>query len=339
MSSVRYPSLDLLRVTAALAVVWLHVAAVIVVAGPAGASSQWWVANLADALSRWCVPVFVMISGAVLLGSPVDEAPQAFYRRRLNRLLVPGVFWTLLYLLLDATDGTPLSVAEAGQQVWRGTPWYHLWYLYMLVGLYLLTPWLRGWLARLSSRASRGVMIAALVLAAVLELGGESGSEDFFLLRCLPFLGYFIAGHVLFRHVRCRYAPAGLIGLALAAGLGIALGAAALAPRLGARACALMYAYQNPLVMLMSGCIFLLFVRQDVFAEHLAERLRGLAPLSFGIYLIHPLWLLALARCGLSAWRWHPLLGIPLTTLAAFVLSALSTAVLRLLPGLRRTVA
>ena len=69
---------DSTRVLAALAVVMLH-AAVPIVAGPAALGSPaWWAGNLYDALVRWCVPAFVMVSGALLLAPHRGEPPPPY---------------------------------------------------------------------------------------------------------------------------------------------------------------------------------------------------------------------------------------------------------------------
>ena len=54
--------LDNSRIIAIFAVVVLHAAVSPVVDTPFG-STDWWAGNLINAFSRWCVPVFVMISG------------------------------------------------------------------------------------------------------------------------------------------------------------------------------------------------------------------------------------------------------------------------------------
>jgi len=59
--------LELLRIGAAAAVVLLHVAAGVVL-HPDDTLAQWWAGNIAEVVSRWGVPMFVMISGALLLG-------------------------------------------------------------------------------------------------------------------------------------------------------------------------------------------------------------------------------------------------------------------------------
>ena len=74
--------IDLLRVVGAIAVVWLHVSARVVTASPDVLNMGWWAGNLADAMSRWSVPLFVMASGALLLSPDVEAEPGRFYRRR-----------------------------------------------------------------------------------------------------------------------------------------------------------------------------------------------------------------------------------------------------------------
>jgi peptidoglycan/LPS O-acetylase OafA/YrhL len=62
--------------------------------------------------------------------------------------------------------------------------------------------------------------------------------------------------------------------------------------------------------------------------------LARLAPLSFGVYLLHPLWLFVLLRAGLAPALVPPLWGIPVLSLLVFVLSAASVVLVRL--GLQR---
>ena len=133
--------IDTLRVLAALAVVWLHVAVGVVQDHPSAASVSWWIGNVADSMSRWCVPIFVMITGYLLLSRPGDSLKK-FYARRFSRIIIPLVFWTMFYLGLtfllsqpsitaavkSIIAGTPLldrsTIAAAAQSVIAGTPFF-----------------------------------------------------------------------------------------------------------------------------------------------------------------------------------------------------------------------
>ena len=68
------------------------VAATALIAAPDAVS--WWSANLWDSFAHWCVPVFVMLSGALLLGRR-EPAPH-FWRKRAARLVWPLVGWRSL---------------------------------------------------------------------------------------------------------------------------------------------------------------------------------------------------------------------------------------------------
>ncbi|WP_175637699.1 acyltransferase family protein, partial [Dickeya dadantii] len=68
------------RIVSTFAVIVLHVSAYTVALADLGTFS-WWVGNLYDSLVRWCVPVFIMISGALLLSPEKVESLSIFYKK------------------------------------------------------------------------------------------------------------------------------------------------------------------------------------------------------------------------------------------------------------------
>lgn len=113
------------RVIAILAVVLLHVSSRVVMWSELG-SNDWWYANLYDSLVRWCVPVFVMISGALLLSPEKAEPLGLFYKKRASRILFPLVFWSLFYMLWDflrnLLKGESKSIQEIFLLCYRENP-------------------------------------------------------------------------------------------------------------------------------------------------------------------------------------------------------------------------
>ena len=79
--------LDNSRIIAIFSVVFLHTAASVVLGNSIG-TEYWWIANLYDSFVRWCVPVLVMISGALLLDPVKKEDLSTFYRKRFSKILV-----------------------------------------------------------------------------------------------------------------------------------------------------------------------------------------------------------------------------------------------------------
>jgi surface polysaccharide O-acyltransferase-like enzyme len=90
---------DKARIFAVFAVIVLHVSAIVVVGIKDFYDLQWWFGNIYDSMVRWCVPVFVMISGALLLSEAKTESISIFYKKRILRLLTPTLFWSLFFTI------------------------------------------------------------------------------------------------------------------------------------------------------------------------------------------------------------------------------------------------
>ena len=137
----RMAELDLLRCLAILMVVTLHAAAPLLSDPSLLGTPAWYFCLLLDPFSRTGVPLFFMLSGFLILRDSRTLQVGPFYRRRLPRLVVPLVLWNLIYALADSW-GThrPFSLLEyLGSLLDRGC-YYHIWFIYLLVGLYLLAP-------------------------------------------------------------------------------------------------------------------------------------------------------------------------------------------------------
>lgn len=139
----RNVALDLIRVVAIVLVLWQH------------ASEYYYIgdnlsvihANIPlltwmNSVARICVPLFVMISGYLLL--PVSTSTATFFRRRFTRILFPWVFWCVayaVYFMLRSGDGIATCIASVCRiPLNYGVEVGHLWYIYMLIGVYLLAP-------------------------------------------------------------------------------------------------------------------------------------------------------------------------------------------------------
>ena len=210
----RYARLDAARWLAAVAVVLLHSAALIVSEPAAYGHGAWLAANLYDSAARWCVPVFVMVSGALLLDPDKPQDARRFYSKRVARICAPLLFWTLFYLAwrtgLDWWDDGHVDFSFWPRKVAQGEPYYHLWYLYMIVGLYLFAPLVRLLYVRSTPR-SRSLWVVGILGLAILDalyrraLGAQPG---FFLTWFLPYISYFLAGRMMFEGQMRLPAPA-----------------------------------------------------------------------------------------------------------------------------------
>lgn len=165
-------------------------------------TARWWAVDIALNASRWAVPVFVLISGGLLLGPRRDEAPSAFYRRRLVRVGVPALFWIVAYLVFRGTflkqDLTAQSVAT---DLVMARPFVHLYFLYLILGLYLVTPFIRPFTAAASrtqlTLAAAG-LLAVWAIETILPRAVGVGSRITGLTYWIPYLGFYVAGRALY---------------------------------------------------------------------------------------------------------------------------------------------
>ncbi|OPY84232.1 MAG: Inner membrane protein YiaH [Syntrophus sp. PtaU1.Bin208] len=331
--------IDLLRVAGSFAVVVLHVSARVVITSPDVHSSAWWVGNLFDSLNRWSVPLFVMVSGALLLSRNAEVDIFSFYRRRATKLLPPLIFWTGFYLLIQYLSGHTLTPNAVVKSIITGSPFSHLWYLYMISGLYLITPFLRHIVTASSTRELRIFIVGTFTIAAI-ESGYSSfwgGLSTTFLSSFLPYIAYFVTGYYLYT-LSDRTSRINDLLVAVIGGFLLASGTGGLFTLLGPKSWDVMYSYLNPIVIVMSLCVFRIGLNSQMLSSTMPKFLGRVAPITLGIYVIHPFFLIALGRFGLTPFFHHPIIGIPLISLTVFILSAISSRILATIPFLRATV-
>lgn len=191
--------IDALKVAAIAAVAIIHVVWV-KATGESDGGVGWWVANALYSGARWSVPVFVMASGALLLGragGPMSD----FYRRRFSRVLPAALFWTVAYLVFAALFQS--GTRDPGQIVAliaSGRPYNHLYFLPLIMGLYLVAPFL----SRAIVPAPRSVVWGAAVIAIAINvldplfglLAGTAATPDL-VTWWIPFVGYFLLGYAI----------------------------------------------------------------------------------------------------------------------------------------------
>jgi len=330
-----------LRSVAAFWVVMIHVAAV-PAAHMADIPLSWWRwADVYDAACRAAVPVFIMISGALLLPR-TDWDTATFLRRRALKLAPAMLFWSLAYDAWKAlTQDAGFSAAGWLGHVVNGlnAPAYpHLWFLWLIAGLYLLAPLLQPFAAH-ASRMTH-VFVGALWFAATAIIPGLARwtgvTVGIYTQPIVGYVGYFLVGASLHRFVPARL-PRTAVALLAAAFVSAVAWTAIATDRLSVGTRRLDEQFMDPLspsVIPMALCAFLL-------ARHWAAIVpvtgSGRAVLfvvgssSFGIYLLHPLFIDLADAAGLSLdpLLAHPAGYVPALALAVFAASLLATMAVR----------
>ncbi len=154
--------LDQARLVAIAGVVAIHVASPLLSNLDPHHPGRWWVANAVFAVTRWTVPVFVMISGALAL-QPRSAGTLSYYRRRIPRISVPLIAWSILYwAFLVVIQRQALDPIWLLRSMLAATTYGHLYFLAILLGLALVSPVLAAFW-RVADRRER-LAVAALAL-------------------------------------------------------------------------------------------------------------------------------------------------------------------------------
>ena len=139
----RKSSIDLLRVLSAFAVIVIH----IVSAPVTNSNTEIDISivntlNTIHVLMNWAVPVFFMITGYCLL-----QKAEVTYRYCFNHvakyigvLFSVGLSYALMELIFSAKTINAWIIVEAIKNVIVGNIWDHMWFVYEIIGIYLVMP-------------------------------------------------------------------------------------------------------------------------------------------------------------------------------------------------------
>lgn len=344
----RNHGLDLLRILSISGVVAIHVFGLRVGAEPKGDRS-WWIATILDIGFIWVVPVFIMISGALLLGSQqLLSNPAGFYRKRALRIVPALIAWNVIYLVGVRIwmRGEELSLGRILQLLYDSSVFTQLYFLWIVVGLYAVAPVIAAFIRQGGPRRSAvlaGVLVSASVLAYMLPgvLAHFNVARPVslnFLTMWIPYVGYFIAGYAL-RNVRLKPLP-----LAIAAIMVAAMGAFTIwhYGNRGVFRWTDMLINENYFGVVVAALSLGVFVVGLSLAEGLtlpgwaAAAAKVLSDASFGVFLVHFVVLETIRLNFAAVSTEHSLPALVLAYLATLVVSfAVSMAALRV-PGLRR---
>ncbi len=342
-NSIQY--INKLRVLAIYMVVTAHVAMWQTMATESF-TFNWWLGCWLFYLAHLSIPVFVMISGALLLDDSRRESAAQFYRRRMIRVGIPLVVWTCVYLVVRVVmDHEELSVGRAVTLILTGDPYYHLWFLYMIAGLYLITPPLRTFV-RCSSPAERIlVIVIGLILANayfqtdVLLWNNQRSIFTMF----IPYISFYLCGYELRlidpRKVSLKYL---VLAVLISAGYLAAFSGVFMETAGGVGTRYLFDFFSPPVIFISIGIFWAAYLR-DLTAKPLEGRrrtaLEWISSTTMGVYVLHPL-VLGLMRIAFSkhADDGNFVAGVIVVPLITFIACVLITSLLMKIPVLRRIV-
>lgn len=333
-----------LRVAACLAIVTLHTvygANVYFLDGLT--ASQNVISRMVENCMMWAVPSFLMVTGALLL-DPKKEIPlKKLFGKYIARMLAALLIFTMVFRVFDMImDKEPVSEAAVLQgftEFFTDMSWGHLWYLYLLIGLYLLLPFYKKIAAHSTEGELKYLLAVYVVFLSLLPLLGMWGIQcGFYICVSLIYPLYLFCGHIL-RAGKLRLGKAEAWCLVIIS-TGLILFLTKVRWNTGFEAMDQLWGYSSILVVLQTVGIFALL---ETLPESRTPRLnvvmRKLDECSFGTYLIHMIFVRLALRYG----NFNPYEngGVPafIALIAGiFIVSLAVTWGLRKIPGVRKVI-
>jgi len=280
---------DVTRAVAILMVILLHASALYFYQD--GTPLRWHFANIINSFTRPAVPLFLMLSGALLLSPDKRESPLQFLAHQFGKILPSLFLWSVFYYLLGAySAGVVFSFTAFIDGLVRGNLYYHLPFLYYLLGLYFTYPLLRSFFR--GANQGEGfyflvVWIVTVVIAGISKYFGFGVSAN--LLIFYSFIGFPVIGWLIHSFEgKDRFSKIAL--LVFLFGWFVTALLTWYQKETGAYA-EFFYEYLSPNVVFSSIAMFYLFrfIAWEIHLKGFTRRLVSIISVnSFDVFLIHP---------------------------------------------------
>lgn len=236
-------------------------------------------------LSAPGIGLFFMVSGALLL--PITESTFVFIKRRLTKIVIPTLIWTCFYLLLKIFfDSHQITMREILSIPFTPQGNSIFWFIYVLIGMYLLAPILSRWLEKVSKREIEFYLLlwAITLCYPYLKLFlSINETETGILYYYSGYLGYFIFGYYLRKYALQINSLLMCALFALAILIPVVLKASQIEVDFYS-----MFWYLSLFVAIMSAGWFVLLMRNgNISNVRIRALVTNFSKCSFGIYLVH----------------------------------------------------
>lgn len=285
---------------------------------------------------KWGVPCFIMISGMLLLNPQKKITISYLFKRYIKRIILATVIFGLIFTILDFIFSGDLTAGNflAGlYEIFSGGSWSHLWYLYCLIGIYLLLPFYKMITGCAKEQEIRYLLIVYVIFLSIVPLMNGFGIECGFYIHVssiYPF--WFFYGYYMkqwgFKKSRMFY-----LGLAFFATLILIL-FTVIRWSFEIEAIDALFNYSSFIVILQStGVIGFLYKLEIKEGSRVDRVLLNIDKHSFGIYLTHmiAIWI-AYTRIDWNPFLHGGFIGILILAAAAFFSAYIIDILLRKLP-------
>lgn len=308
---------------------------------------DWWAAHIYSAIISFAVPILFILSGYLLLDKQEDD--WIFFSKRFSKVVIPLFAWSMIYTIFAHNyDIFSIFTVEFVQRFLANDIFYHMYFLYFIIGLYLITPLLRRILTHASMYDVWYFLILWFIFTPVKQLIGFFGYNIGIPVEAATGnIGLYLTGYAI-KKTRITNRVKYLLWITIATVLTVMI--------FGSYTMSLNSGKLNTFLISTSitettyaACLFILLreTLENVTFKmpyiKIEKVITVIAEASMGIYLIHPM-LLYYIRNGvfgvflLSPSFLSPIVSVPLFTALLFVVSLIIVITMQKIPLIRKIV-
>lgn len=343
---------DLLRVIAIVSVVTIHVTGELFYDIDRVSLDKWWASNLYMCLSQSGVPLFFMLSGMFLLKSEKSNNFSDVFYHRIPKIVIPLLFWSCFYSVYNTIyiKKVSIDIFKLIKSIYSGNVQDHLWFLYAILSLYLVTPIFKKYFALSSLKEQKIFILFLFIITSFIQpieslIGIKNPLNVSFLSG---YIIYYLMGYYLSNtRINKKNLLKAIIFILIVVKILLLYMA-----RGNEKYFNLLISNTSVLSILTTAAVFALASSCDW--NSIFERLNktifrccfeiitSISQASYGIYLIHIIILgIISSRKSPLILNYnfiHPLIGIPITTIVALIVSYYAVRVIQQIPLVKKIV-
>lgn len=314
--------------------------------------SEWYVLNFFVAGLRWCVPIFFMLSGINFLDPNRNITYKKLFTKYIPHILCALIFWSIFYkgsavitnYLLGLKPITTESIIAVFTTFVFQIPWFHLWFLYFLIAIYLMTPIFRVFTKNASKQDYIYLLglyfIFAWLLPVIFFYVGQG--INFGIQELAPMTGFFFAGYFFAKYDLTPKQTNILYSLGIIAFILTVGGHIILSLLNGGTMYHQFFEYSSFNISLIAFFIFV-FTKNKINNSSFENKYQGnkyitkLSECSFGIYLTHAIFLnVVIGILKIDTTILPAIISVPMITILVYSLSLGLTLIIKQIPILNK---
>lgn len=324
--------LDVIRWMATFAVVMIHtVSGIVSIKSNEMLAQQIYRCNILQALMNWSVPSFIMISGILFLNkdkeTTVHDILFKYVKRILLALFIFGMPMAMMELIVDNRSLKLSFIFQSFYNVIIGKSWAHMWYLYIIIGLYLFTPFIKVFTSNANKKLIEYVLVLLFVFNCIFPYLSVfiKGNIGFTIPVTTIYLFYYIFGYYI--HYYNTIFERDIFSLSL-----IFLGILWITI-LGYYNMKINITYNSPGVVFLSIGVFGFIKNKNLKSNLLTKT----SYMCFGVYLVHTFFLNILYKIlKVNPLQYNEFISIPILWLGVSIISIVTSVILNRTPVLKK---